>query len=294
MRWIVMMRSNNEVFKNRFRLLINLATLNYCSLNSWINLVIPSLRIQRYLDRLIPLYEEKDPEGLRLLWKNSSFYILSPLIRDKVHFQIIQHYFKDMIYEIIYMQQYNSISCSPKKNGIILDVGANIGIFSIFAAKLMRFKGTIYAFEPEPSNLKTLSLNIKSNNLHNLIASVRAAVSDKSGETMLDTSSSFVAHKIVLPYNDSVKSCIPVNVMTIDDFCLLNNIHEVDFIKMDIEGHELQAIEGALNTIKKYRPRMAIAAYHYPGDRSAIAEKINKIEMRYHIRNYGGIIHAYI
>jgi hypothetical protein len=50
--------------------------------------------------------------------------------------------------------------------------------------------------------------------------------------------------------------------ITLDDWTLKNNISRIDFIKMDIEGAEIQAMQGAIHVLKKFKPNLAIASYH--------------------------------
>jgi hypothetical protein len=53
-----------------------------------------------------------------------------------------------------------------------------------------------------------------------------------------------------------------VQTVSIDDFVQKNNIDKIDFIKMDIEGAELNALRGAIKTLNKFRPKLAISVYH--------------------------------
>ena len=59
-----------------------------------------------------------------------------------------------------------------------------------------------------------------------------------------------------------IKGAKKVQSMKIDDFVFNNGLPRLDFIKMDIEGAEIEALKGAMRTIEKYRPKMAIAVYH--------------------------------
>ena len=84
-----------------------------------------------------------------------------------------------------------------------------------------------------------------------------------------------------------------VKTLTIDDLVDLKDIPRVNFIKMDIEGAELQALQGAINTLKKYRPKLAISIYHRaPTDYFEIPEFLLSLDLGYqfYIRHY--TIHA--
>lgn len=72
--------------------------------------------------------------------------------------------------------------------------------------------------------------------------------------------------------------------MTLDNFVDQNNIERVDFIKIDTEGAERQIIKGAKETIKKFKPKMAIAAYHFPDDKEKIPELVLSIRDDYKYR----------
>ena len=69
--------------------------------------------------------------------------------------------------------------------------------------------------------------------------------------------------------------------MSIDDLVIKKKLSKVDFIKMDIEGAEVPALNGAINTIKKYKPKLAICAYHKRDDLITITNLILKINPKY-------------
>jgi hypothetical protein len=72
--------------------------------------------------------------------------------------------------------------------------------------------------------------------------------------------------------------------MTLDDFVKEHNIERVDFIKIDTEGSEREIIKGARETIKNFKPRMAIAAYHLPDDKEVIPELVLSIRDDYRFK----------
>ena len=80
--------------------------------------------------------------------------------------------------------------------------------------------------------------------------------------------------------------------LSIDDLVQKENMSKVDFIKMDIEGAEPKALLGAINTIKRFKPKLAISIYHNLNDYSQIATWIDNLRQgyRFYIRHY--TIHA--
>lgn len=129
---------------------------------------------------------------------------------------------------------------------IVLDIGANIGYYTLIAAKIVGDEGKVFAFEPDPENFSLLKKNIEINGYRN-VTPVQKAVSDKSGKIKLFLSEDNKAgHRI---YDDMLgKKCINVDAVAIDDFLKGN---KVDFVKMDIEGAEGKALAGMSKTIKE-------------------------------------------
>ena len=79
-----------------------------------------------------------------------------------------------------------------------------------------------------------------------------------------------------------------VKTLSIDDLVEKNGLSRVDFIKMDIEGAELEALSGAQESLRKFKPNLAISIYHSLEDFSGIAPWINKLHLGYnfHIRHF--------
>ncbi|MCK4589319.1 MAG: FkbM family methyltransferase [Nanoarchaeota archaeon] len=143
-----------------------------------------------------------------------------------------------------------------KEGDVIIDCGAYLGYFTVFAAKKVGKKGKVIAFEPETKNYNFLKKIIDSEKLENVIVIKKALYNEKKE---LCFKSRFMFSSISNKKNVSKGKKI---ISTTLDYELERlGIKKVDFIKMDIEGAELEALEGAKNTLKN-TSHLAIACYH--------------------------------
>ena len=151
-----------------------------------------------------------------------------------------------------------------KKNFNIIEVGAHIGFVSQFLSKLVGKKGRVFLFEPALNNLKYLKKNIlKKENikLFKIAASNKAGVQFFYDEYLTGQNSSLV--KNFYRYQKNLRNSIKVSkvrkykVQTNK----LDNIlidQKIDFIKIDVEGHELEVLLGSLKLIKKNKPMFMV------------------------------------
>lgn len=154
----------------------------------------------------------------------------------------------------------------------IIDVGANIGIFSLYIANKNK-KNKIIAFEPIPDLCEIINFSSKINNFSNVISTVPFAIGEKvSKETFYFSMENFGSASKAK--NDLRP--ISVSQTTIDDYVKETSLANVDFIKMDIEGMEPEALRGAKETISNFKPKLAICTYHDPSH-PAIIEKMIKL-----------------
>jgi len=164
-------------------------------------------------------------------------------------------------------------------NDVVLDIGANMGIFSLLAMK--RGVKMVYAFEPLKHALSHLNANIVSNNYENKIIPVPYALSNKSGAvSFIENKDNMGASRIT--DNDTESTCT-INCLTLDEWIHENNIPKIDFIKADIEGSERDMLTGARNVIKRDHPRLAICTYHLRDDPKVIRDIILSIDPTYKI-----------
>lgn len=155
------------------------------------------------------------------------------------------------------------------------DGGANIGFFAVMAAEIYN-AAKVYCFEPEPSNFKLLKKNISE--YDNNYAFMMGLYS-KRQIANLYLSYDSMAHSLI----EKTKFQIPVQLIDIDTFVLENKIEKVDFIKLDIEGVEPEALNGAKNTLLELKPKLAISAYHKFHHLFELSKLILKINPKYSI-----------
>jgi FkbM family methyltransferase len=123
---------------------------------------------------------------------------------------------------------------------VVVDAGANIGIYSQFLSRCVGPTGVVHSFEPSPENFRRLQSATR--NLVNIRLS-QAAVGECSGRSKLYLSDHLnVDHRTYSTEAESRQS-VPVNIVALDDY--FKPGERVDLIKMDIQGYELHALRGA-------------------------------------------------
>ncbi|MGC9598984.1 MAG: FkbM family methyltransferase [Minisyncoccia bacterium] len=167
-----------------------------------------------------------------------------------------------------------------KKGDVVIEGGANMGVFSCLAASL---GATVYAFEPYKKAFFILS---KKNQRFSSIIPVHSALGDRNGTAMLKEGGerhfgcSTMTDTSLNPLGFSWEPECQVSevpITTVDDFVNKNGIRKVDFVKLDIEGYEAQTLRGALKTIKRDRPVIAMSAYHHPEDKKVLPEILHSV-----------------
>jgi len=134
----------------------------------------------------------------------------------------------------------------------IVDIGANVGLYSLYAKYLPN--AHFYSFEPFDNNYNLLNENILLNNITN-ITTYKVALGDKQSKSILNTCLSqnglHTMGNNPLRFNDIKK--VEIDVNTLDNIFFNNNI-KVDYIKIDTEGYEYFILKGGEQTIKTYKP----------------------------------------
>ena len=140
-----------------------------------------------------------------------------------------------------------------RANDVFLDIGANIGYFSLLAANNLPSVKVI-SFEPVNELFQKLNENISLNNIKN-ITTVNAAVGEinEEKEMFLSAHDNLGMSSFQQPGNYTGKK-EKVKVLTIDDWFKTSGLSSIDLIKLDVEGSELAALKGMKEVLQKQRP----------------------------------------
>jgi len=141
---------------------------------------------------------------------------------------------------------------SPKPGDVFLDVGAYIGWYTIQAARAVGSSGRVIAMEPDLSNRLQLETNLSLNNISNCTV-VPVAAWSKSGEIGWQSNDVPVWSKVGQTRNAST-----VGSTTIDSLIEGFGLSDVNWIKMDIECAETEALQGAEQVLKRFHPTLFI------------------------------------
>ena len=131
---------------------------------------------------------------------------------------------------------------------IVLDIGANVGIFTVLFSKTCK---KVYAFEPVEETLVKLHENIKANKCDDNIVIVKKAVSNKTGR---------IQDKIHSQWETEVQDK-EFDFTTIDDWVKENKV-QVDAIKIDVDGFDYEVLLGAEQTLKSQKPLVVVEINH--------------------------------
>lgn len=140
----------------------------------------------------------------------------------------------------------------------IVDCGAYTGDTAEMYCSYVGNKCTVYAFEPFKDSFMQLEERIKSKHLDNVYA-FNYAVSNENRIDKINFNDDDLKMGIRIGEETDAKTEL-VEVKTIDN--VLRECESINFIKMDIEGEEINALQGAINIIKKFAPDVIISAYH--------------------------------
>lgn len=166
------------------------------------------------------------------------------------------------------------------QSGLVVDVGASEGFFGWLALKHDCSVLAIEPLAPFVTTLrKTFSTEIESGRMEVL----KCALGAESGPGLLQTRGSEVGTQVfprgaANQVEDDSKTVDTVNIERLDKIVDRREIDQVGFLKMDVEGYEVPALEGAVSTIARDRPVLSIASYHYTGQTNDIIDFLDSFD----------------
>jgi len=162
--------------------------------------------------------------------------------------EILYHTFWDKYF----LSEKNKIQDFVKKGDVVVDVGANIGLFSLILSDLVDETGKVYSFEPIPLLHKKLNNNIILNGMLN-ITTIETGIGDEESEIeiFLNPEQSGLSSAVAKPGSNYVSQKIKLN--TLDKYFMARE-EKISFIKIDTEGYEPQVLRGAKEIINRDKP----------------------------------------
>jgi FkbM family methyltransferase len=148
--------------------------------------------------------------------------------------------------------------CVSSRDGtpVVLDVGANIGLATLAMSTALPDGARMLAFEPSPRNLVQLRRNLAENGLASRVEVVAAAAGAEAGSLSFHEAAYGAGSHLVSSHHlaDGSMPAVSVPVETLDRVVSARGLDRLDFIKMDVEGFEPDALAGAAAAIGRFRP----------------------------------------
>ena len=145
-------------------------------------------------------------------------------------------------------------SVHPTAGDIVLDIGAYKGDTAILFADAVGPNGKVYAFEPTGASYDGLVENVNANRLNETVFPIRKGMGGRSGAMK----ATVMSNGVPWSYVQSDEGTEGVEITTIDDFVKSENLASVDYVKMDVQGLELDVLVGGKRSIRHFKPRMAV------------------------------------
>ena len=147
-----------------------------------------------------------------------------------------------------------------KPGDVVIDGGAYIGMVACYAAKIVGPKGHVYAFEPIPSNFEAMKHNVFLNDVEDNTTLKQAALWNVNTELTLEDKG---PESTLMRFTNTDKKLVTAPAVKLDDYLYsINPRIKVAFIKLDVEGSEIQILMGAKEILESSNVKLAIASYH--------------------------------
>ena len=226
---------------NFFRLLFKIKTLE----SFLINRLKPKISNLLY-DKIVPPNYLYSKNSIRRVERNSISYELdlSDVVDHAIFFELTETS-RTKLYSLL------------KKSMTVFDIGANMGDTALNFSKITGEKGVIYAFEPDNINFTRATKNIQLNSVTNILlqniglGNVNQTLKLYKVNSGNQGMNRILSDQINIPYSE-------IKVRKLDDFIDDNQINKIDLIKIDVEGYEMNVLNGGIRALKKLTPILFI------------------------------------
>jgi FkbM family methyltransferase len=234
------------------------------------------INFKDFLYRAIKFLKIGDPLMLEIYVPKHNYNIYCPL--NKEDFIVMTRHEDDIIERFL-----------PKQGDIVVDIGAHMGRYTIISSKRVGANGKVVAIEAHPGNFEMLNSNIKLNQLTNVIPLNYAAYSketkiklylpdEESGYTMHH---SIMSNYVFTKYKDKTEDkFVEVSANTLDYLLQLNEITDVNWVKIDVEGAEFEVLKGASNVLSKSKDIALLIEVHGKDTYEPIIESLRSYNFK--------------
>jgi len=142
-----------------------------------------------------------------------------------------------------------------------IDIGANMGLYSIFASKIVGEGGKVLAFEPSKRECSRFKENLRLNNMKNIFLSEIALSDKKVDRELLIADEEHSGHNTLGSFiypETNLRETVKIKTDTLDALIKKKKLSSVNVIKIDTEGHEYSVLNGALETLQRFKPTLLV------------------------------------
>ena len=143
-----------------------------------------------------------------------------------------------------------------REGDVVLDIGANVGFFTLLAARRTGPGGSVYAFEPLPRNLAYLRRHLELNSVTN-VEVLPVALSSSAGTARFGSAANPAMGGL------AVEGELEVRTETLDELVASKRVRPPGFLKIDVEGAEYDVLMGAAATLTRHRPVLLLSTHGY-------------------------------
>ncbi len=216
-----------------------------------------------------------------------------PVVFDTPFGEIHSRIVDDDLLELLFREQidrniYSFEGASVSEGDIVVDGGAHLGTFTLNALHMGASK--VIAFEPEPTNADCLRTTFRKEIETGRVILIQAALWHEPGtlKFSIDTGGHESARGAV-----SSQGTLEVEAVTLDDTVESLGLGSVDFIKLDIEGAERDALEGSRITLERFKPKLALCIYHREDDAQVVPATVQRIQPDYQMSMTNQLVYFY-
>jgi methyltransferase, FkbM family len=184
----------------------------------------------------------------RKIITGQKIFLIKSVYGFKVILDITKNVDHDFLLSVFEKENFDLIQNIAQKDWTVIDVGANIGLYTLLFSKLIGPKGAVYSFEPSDEAFFRLQQNIKLNNLEN-VSVHKMGVAEKAGIKEFHITSDDAYNSLGITPMKEVIEIKNINIVTIDDFIKENNIKRVNILKIDTEGADYLVLKGAFSLL---------------------------------------------